>query len=397
MKIGIFDCPSGAAGDMILGSLIDCGADSEKIKSALMSLGIEELEGFSITEVIRSGVRAVKFAPVIHHHHQSSPNEGHHHQHRHLPDIERMIDAADLPEKVQQDSKAVFSMLAKAEAQVHGTTPEKVHFHEVGAADSIADIVGCCLGIYLLEFEKIYCPKVAVGSGTVECAHGVMPVPAPATEILIRGLNVFRGEADTELLTPTGASILKYFCLPGEPPAYTNIRSGYGAGSKEFPKMANIIRLTEGSSGDEQMMEKAVMMETNVDDSTGELVGSLTGELAGKESCLDVWTEPIYMKKGRPGVKFCVLCKEDDLDRIAEIIFQSGITLGIRYHKLDRITLQREFETVEIEGCEVNLKKGFYNGKQVFCKPEFSDCRKLAEMKDVSPATALNTITGPLK
>jgi uncharacterized protein (TIGR00299 family) protein len=390
---------------MILAAISDCGVSEEYFREVLGSLGIEELEGLKFEEVMKNGIRAKKFDPIIHTHHHHHDHDGHshehnhkhsHHHHRHLSDIIALIDSCEkLPCEVKRNAKAVFCLIGEAEAKVHGTTPEKVHFHEVGAVDSIVDVVGCCLGLYELGLGAIYCPKVAIGSGTVKCEHGVVPVPAPATAILIEGMKVCTGDVESELLTPTGAALLKHFCLCAAPPEYVPLRSGYGAGTKDFAQIANVLRLTIGKIEDLQRHSaenEAILIETNIDDASGETIGDLVSSVGKLCGVLDAWTEPVYMKKNRPAVKLCVLCESNARQESCKAILRSGITLGLRWQRVKREVLRRSFELIDACGHKINIKQGFLADELVFSKPEYEDCAKMAREMDISSIEAMRII-----
>ncbi len=291
MRVAHFDCFSGASGDMILGALIDAGVDADAIRAGLDSLGLP----IKLTSSESNAAASRQPMPA------SSARE---HVHRHLHHVEAIIDKARLTERQKAFAKGFFRRLAEAEAQVHGIAIEKVHFHEVGALDSIADFVGAAIGLDLLGAERITSRSVPPGSGTIQCDHGLMPVPAPATALLLRGVPLAASNITTELTTPTGAAILTSVVTEWtESPSLTVERIGYGAGTKDFPTQPNVLRLLVGTGGVANPAEadSVWVLETNLDDVTGEVIGYTTRTADGR-SALDVWTTAIQMKKQRPGV-----------------------------------------------------------------------------------------------
>ncbi|MCK5564672.1 MAG: nickel pincer cofactor biosynthesis protein LarC [Planctomycetes bacterium] len=375
MRIAYFDCFAGAGGDMIAGAMLDAGVDAQFLKDQLDSLGIEGLE-IAITRVSKCGIEAVKFTPVA----------AEAKKHRHLKDIVELIENSSIADAAKERAVKIFGMLAEVEAEIHNTTAEKIHFHEVGAADSIVDVVSACVGIFALGVEKVYCSAVSVGAGTVKCDHGVMPVPAPATAEIVRRakMPVRTGPAEVELLTPTAAAILAEFVTEfGAMPAMQIESIGYGAGTYDSCEFANTLRLLVGTaSEDETQSDSVCLLETNIDDATGEVMGFVMEGLF-ERSALDVFCDPIQMKRNRPAVKLSVLCKIEDVGKIEEYIFGQGVTSGIRKQIVKRAKLEREFVTVQTRYGAVNIKVGFYNGKEVIAKPEYSECAKIAKEQNI--------------
>ncbi len=382
-KIAYFDCLCGAAGDMILASMIDAGLDMELLQTAVKSLSLEELDTLDVVQVSKNGIRATKFTPVI-----SSHNHHHHHPHRHLNDIVQIIKNSRLSERAKDNAIKIFGKIAEVEGKIHAKPPEQVHFHEVGGTDSIVDIVGCCVGFDYFNFDRIYCSTVSLGGGTVRCAHGIMPVPAPATAELIKGMPVKDGPVECELLTPTGAAVLAHFVDEFSPmPPCRIITTGYGSGTKDFKEVSNIIRLRIA-----QTLEQAPtdaqdvwLIETNTDDCTGEMIGYVCEKLMAGNA-LDVWTAPIYMKKNRPGVLLSILCEPDKLEQMEDILLGSGITLGLRKMQMQRTILQRRFTMKDTPSGQLKIKEGYYKGKKVFAKPEFDCLRELTETNGTNPS-----------
>ena len=383
-KIAYFDCLCGAAGDMILASMIDAGLDVELLEKSIRSLGLGELDKLEIKQVNKNGIRAVKFTPVIRCEHAH-----HHHPHRHLDAITQIIQNSGISERAKINAVKIFAGIAAVEGKIHGKPPEQVHFHEIGATDSIVDIVGCCVGFDYFDFDRVYCSTISLGGGTVQCAHGIMPVPAPATAELVKGLPVKDGPVECELLTPTGAAVLAHFVDEFSPmPPCRITATGYGGGTKDFDKTANILRLRiaepqqQSSSGDRNVW----LVETNTDDCTGEIIGFVCEKLMANKA-LDVWTSPIYMKKNRPGVMLSILCEDGQLENIEEILLSSGITLGLRKIQMQRNILERRFTTKQTPCGEVKIKEGYYKGVKVFSKPEFDCLSELAKKNGVNPSS----------
>jgi uncharacterized protein (TIGR00299 family) protein len=375
MRIAYFDCFSGAAGDMIVGSMLDAGLDFEFLKSQIATLGLKDLE-IKVNETRRAGLRAVQFVPVI--------AEQHHH--RNLSDITKIIKAGKIGEKPKNTAIKIFQRLAEAEAAVHGKTPNDIHFHEVGALDSIVDIVSAAIGLDALGIEKVYCSKLAVGGGCVKMAHGTLPVPAPATAELLKGVPTVGGPIDKELLTPTGAAILTTVAETFGPLPEMKIEAiGYGAGTMDCEQFPNIVRLILGEVTDASAAtaDSVCLLETNIDDVSGEVVASAMDKLLGA-GALDVFTSAITMKHNRPAVKLSVICETKNTGKLEQIIFEAGLTFGIRRQTMQRSKLAREFVTVSTQFGDIPVKVGKYAGRVVNAKPEFADCARAAQKHNTS-------------
>ena len=363
MKIAYFDAFSGIAGDMTVAALIDAGADFNALAAGLDSLSTGAR--FSIEKTKRQGIAATKFDIAFEDQKK----------HRHLPHIVKMIEAADLPAPVKQNAIKVFETLGAAEAQVHGTTIEKVHFHEVGAIDSICDIVGACLGLHLLGVESVYASAVNTGSGTIEADHGVMPVPTPATALLLKGIPAYARGPETELTTPTGAALLAALSRGfGPMPAMAIERSGFGAGAKDFPVMANVVRVLIGEATSASEATLISVIEANIDDSTPEILGYAVERLLAA-GALDVTLEPVFMKKQRPATRLSVLALPQDQERLAALLFSETSTLGLRIHHAERRVQPRQHVEVQTPFGPVRMKV-----TPTGAAPEFEDCRALAQV-----------------
>ena len=367
MKVGYFDCGSGASGDMVLGALVGAGADLNELNRQIHDL-LEGRVRLSASQVSRAHFPATKVDVQCN---EAGLGE------RHLGTILKMIQASALPLPVQRDSERVFRRLAEAEAAVHGCSVEEVHFHEVGALDSIADIVGSVAGIHQLGIEHIYVSPLALGSGYVNCRHGRLPVPAPATAQLVRGWPVMPGTVEGELLTPTGAALLTTLAQPGAAPAFTNTALGCGAGGRDRDELPNILRLFVGETQDPILSDFVWVLETNIDDMPAELGGYLFERLL-EAGALDVYATPVLMKKGRQGMLITVLCEEPTRGALERIIFQESTTFGIRRQRMERSKLAREWRTVATSAGPIRVKVGLLDGRICTAAPEYEDCRQAA-------------------
>jgi len=366
-----FDCFSGISGDMVLGAVIDTGIPADSIRAALesLNLGIQ----LDVATVKRCGFRATK-ATVI-----AKDEE----DYRFLPDIEAIIARSALTAPQQQMARAIFARLAHPESTAHGMALEKVHFHEVGALDSIADILGAAVGLSLLDAGRFTSGPVPTGQGTITCAHGLMPIPTPATAELLRGVPLSNMQAKGELTTPTGAAILTTVVgefLPGLPPM--TIRTiGLGAGTKDFQNHPNILRLFVGTEAVATPTDSVVLLETNLDDCPAEFIGYAMEQLLAA-GALDAFTVPIAMKKGRPGVIFSVLANAADVEALEAILFRETGTFGIRKQQLQRSTLMRESAMVQTIYGELPVKRGWRAGHEIFT-PEYDACAAAARSQGV--------------
>jgi uncharacterized protein (TIGR00299 family) protein len=373
MKALYFDCNAGISGDMIVGACIDAGVDFQILNSYLSTLDLGEFS-ISYNDIIKNSIRATKF----------NVNVPHSHHHRHLPDIKRIISNSKLPDKVKEDSIKVFELLAEAEGSVHGISEDEVHFHEVGAVDSIIDIVSSLLSFYLLEVEVFYSSQVPTGSGYVQSMHGKIPVPAPATVELLKDVPVFSNGICDEVTTPTGAAILKYLVSEyGEIPQIKINSIGYGAGDKNFD-IPNILRIVIGDvyeNGNHSAMydsDKILKIETCIDDMNPEFFEHIFKKLFSA-GALDVYIIPIIMKKSRPAHELSVILNPEDCDKIMDIIFRETTTSGLRKTVYDRFKLNRRVINIKIENSSINVKVHTIGDSIVTVSPEYEDCLKAAE------------------
>ena len=358
MKTAYFDLISGASGDMIIGSLLNCGLSLDDLETELAKL---PLKGYSLSEkaIKRHHIAATKFYVQIEETHS----------HRGLKDIYKIIDDSTLKLAVKDKCKLIFGRLAEAEAKVHGETIETVHFHEVGMVDAIVDICGAVIGLDLLGIEKVYCSELTVGKGTVETQHGTMPVPAPATAELIKGFPVRQTNISQEILTPTGAAILTTLADFDKMPVMKSSVIGYGAGTKEFKELPNLLRLFIGESESGLLEDEITLLETNLDRTSPEHIGFLMENLL-LAGALDVFVTPILMKKNRPAQMLSILCETFDRTKLADIIFSSGATLGLRVNQVKRWKLERELKNFQTAYGEIPVKLAYYNDRVLYF-PEY--------------------------
>ena len=382
MRIAYFDCFSGVSGDMTLGALLACGADETELRERLGALNVPGYE-LHIRRVTRQGITATDVDV-----HLNEAEQGHE---RHLSDIAAILESSALPPGVRQKALAIFTRLADAEAKIHGTTREQIHFHEVGAVDAIVDIVGSCLLLDMLGVERVVTSSIPCGHGTIKCQHGIMPVPAPATMELLQGFPVHSVDIKGELVTPTGAALLTTLSDPttaGKMPAMRVLTSGFGAGKKQFkPDMPNLLRVILGETeeaaiGEDKTPQTVAVLETNLDDQNPEGFDLLM-ERAFAAGALDVFFTPIQMKKNRPATLLTVLCPPDKADALAALLFRETGTFGIRAREQRRYTLDRSWRTVATEFGDIRLKAGTWLGEEVTVAPEYEDCKRAALAHDV--------------
>jgi pyridinium-3,5-bisthiocarboxylic acid mononucleotide nickel chelatase len=373
MRIAYFDCFSGVSGDMILGALIDAGADLHKLESELGKL---KISGFTLKaeKTTRKGLSGTRFLV----------DQDHSHTERHLTDIEKIIDNSGLADDIKARAKSIFRDLARVEAKIHNTNPGDIHFHEIGGLDSIVDVVGSLIVMKMLGIETMYASRIPVGTGFVECDHGVLPLPAPATLELLKGIPIYASSVEKELVTPTGIAILKHLVQSfGTIPEMKIECIGYGAGSRDL-KIPNLLRVWIGETEVKQEYEEdeIILMETNIDNMNPEILG-YTSETLLERGALDVFMTPIFMKKNRPGTMLSILITPDKLDETISIIFAETHSLGIRFQRLERRKLPRELITVETSFGPVRVKVGHIDSEKRIISPEYEDCREIAVRKAI--------------
>ena len=382
MRTLYFDCFAGISGDMTLGALVDAGADARELTGRLALLGVEGYE-ISFEKVDRSGIGATRALVRL------TREEK---QHRHLSQIEKIIGGSRLNDSVKERALKIFRRLGEAEARVHDVPVERIHFHEVGAVDAIVDVVGACICFELLQVERFAASALHVGSGTVEMAHGRFPVPPPAVAELLRGAPVYSTDIVGELVTPTGAAIVATVCEAFGPlPRMRVEATGYGAGGREYRNFPNVLRVLVGESveaggappgvprqGDEELL----MVETNVDDVSPQVLGHLMERALGA-GALDCYFTHAQMKKNRPGVLVSILCRPSDGEAMQGLLFAETPTLGVRSYAVRRRALEREFVTVETEFGTIAVKVARHAGRVVGATPEYEDCHAAALAHDV--------------
>lgn len=368
MRIAYLDCSTGISGDMTLAALIDAGVDPAILRAAVASLGLEGVNLVTQT-VIKGGFRAT-YVRVEH------PEQ---HAHRHLADIHALIEGAHGITPTQRDlALRIFGAVAEAEARVHGTTLDKIHFHEVGAIDSIVDIVGAAVGFDVLGADQIVASRIPTGRGQVSIAHGICTVPTPGTAELLKGIPLVDVPIDAELTTPTGAAILKTLVDRFGPLPEMAIQSiGYGAGTKDFPERANLLRLFVGTAETPAESDYVTLLETNLDDISPEIVGYAKRRLL-EAGALDVFSAAIQMKKDRPGTLLSVIARPADAEKLEAILFDETATFGIRRTLMERSKRSRREHSVTTPWGTVRGKLGWRNGQSPIFTPEFEDCARLA-------------------
>jgi uncharacterized protein (TIGR00299 family) protein len=427
MRIGFLECFAGISGDMLMGALVDAGAPIELLQrtAASLALGAE----LRVTRVNRSGIQSTKIDVMVagqlhepaapsgpvqqeikpeheaalghghhhdhhHHHHDHTHNhEGHKHEHgRGLPEIRSLLVGADLTQRALSFSLTAFGLLAEAEGRIHGIPAEEVHFHEVGGIDAIVDIACCAAAADALDLDAWYCSPVNVGSGFVNCAHGRFPVPAPATAELLKNLPTYAAHVQMELVTPTGAALLRALdCRFEATPVMRTQAIGYGAGTRNPERFPNVLRVSIGeiaTAARPFSEDQVTVLECAVDDLSPQVLAH-TAQLALERGALDVMSEAVTMKKGRLGTLLTVLCKPGDAAGLQQLIFRETTTLGIRVREESRVILAREITPVETDFGVIHIKTGSWQGEEWNAAPEFEDCRRAAAAFDVPLKTVM--------
>jgi pyridinium-3,5-bisthiocarboxylic acid mononucleotide nickel chelatase len=410
MRIAYLECFSGISGDMFLGALVDAGVRSQILEEVIAALNVgARLE---ISRVVRSGISAIK-ADVFVDGEKDSPRDeisrakgspphepaphGHSHSHQHgrgLTEIKKIISQTSFSEGAKKTAIAIFDALGAAEAKIHNTSVDSVHFHEVGAVDAMVDIVCAAVGAEMLGVDEIICSPLNVGGGMVKCSHGTFPVPAPATVELMREAPVYSSGLQAELVTPTGAAIVK--TLASRFAAFPEMKiekSAYGAGSRDFPGHPNVVRLTVGEAVSRSLAaqtssETITVLEANLDDLNPQVFGYVMDRLL-EEGALDAFGMPVQMKKNRPGTLLTVLCKPEDAGKLTQLLFTETTTLGVRRRDEMRQTLARRWESVGTPWGEVRMKIASMNGTVTNYAPEYEDCRRIAAEQHVPLKTVM--------
>ena len=376
LRTAYFDCYSGISGDMILGALVDLGVDIKDIRKALKGI---DLKGYKLQakKIQRNGLACTQIRVTI-----EKSKHKHSHPHRSFTNIKKLIERSGLSLKVKKNSIEIFKRIAKVEAQIHNTTIEKIHFHEVGGIDSIVDIVGGVWAIESLKLDKIYSSGLNIGEGFVDCAHGRLPVPAPATLKLLKGIPVFSTGVKTELTTPTGAALIGFYADKFQSvPEMTITEDGYGAGSRIISAMPNLLRVMVGEMSLKEI-DSLVMIETNIDDMNPEIFDAVMESLF-KAGALDVYFSSIIMKKSRPATKVSVLAEQKEREVLSKILLRETTSFGVRFYEVGRLILDREIQKLKTSYGVIKIKIGSLDGETVQAAPEFEDCRNLARKKKI--------------
>lgn len=379
MKILYIECSMGVAGDMLMGALYELlnDEDRKKFTDKMNSLGIEGLHVEAVPSV-KCGINGTHMNVTVDGHEELEyhHSEHHHHHGTSMHDIRHIIDAAGISGNVKKNAVEVYECIAQAESRVHGKSADEIHFHEVGSKDAMADVIGCCMLIDIIGADRIVVSPVTTGFGNVRCAHGILPVPAPATALILNDVPLRAGSIEGELCTPTGAALVKHYADEfGNMPQMTVSRIGYGMGTKDFAA-ANCVRVFVGIQAT-RTAKTIVQLCCNIDDMTAEELG-YAAELLMDEGALDVYTTAIGMKKSRPGTLLTVMCREEDRERIAGLIFRNTTTLGMRVYHCERMILERSEKTLHTEFGDVRCKEASGYGV-VRSKLEYDDVRRLAK------------------
>jgi uncharacterized protein (TIGR00299 family) protein len=387
MKIISYDCFSGISGDMNLGAMIDLGVEKSFLVNELNKLNLKGWE-LEVKKDQRHGITGTKV---------TVNQTRHEHAHRHMSDIEKIINDSELDSATKELSKKIFMKIAVAEAKVHNTTIDHVHFHEVGAIDSIIDIVGAAICFNSLGIDGVHVSTVELGSGFVKCDHGKLPVPAPATVEIIKGIPAKKGGVDFEATTPTGAAILAALGTDFSTGLQLKIeKTAYGVGQKENHDVPNLLRVFLGEViSKTESGHDALHLECNIDDMNPEFYDYISEKLFSAGAS-DVYLSDIIMKKGRPGIVLNVLCESESADTLKQIIFTESTTLGIRTFPFRKETLVRKFVTIDTIYGEVKIKRSYYNNKEVSCKPEYDDCKRIASEKGIPLKEVYNNVMAVL-
>ncbi|WP_321405185.1 nickel pincer cofactor biosynthesis protein LarC [Maridesulfovibrio sp.] len=392
MNILYYDCFSGISGDMNLAAMIDLGVDPEFLQAELSKLRLDDEFSLKISQDSRKGIFGTRVdVELSHHHHHDHDHHGHthghhHHEHRNLRDIEKIINNSNLSDQVKSTSLAIFKRVAEAEAKIHGRTVYEVHFHEVGATDSIVDIVGAAICFHQLEIDQVWCSSIELGGGFINCAHGMMPVPAPATSEILAGLPSTQGAVQKETTTPTGAAILAELVDNfSDSPHMVVQKTSYGIGHRdnEIPNVLRVQLAEISQQADALPTVPARLLQCNIDDMTGEMLGAALEQLM-EDGAMDVHFTAIVMKKNRPATTLSLLCSAEDEDKFKRLIFKHTTTLGIKSTDLEKTVLDISFDKLETPLGTVTMKNAILDGKVIRSKPELEDCRALAKKHGIS-------------
>ena len=373
MRIAYFDCFSGASGDMILGSMIDAGLSAQELRKELRKIPIPNVQ-LNVRKVLKRGISATQ---VI------VRGKRRERSHRNLKELLGIIEKSHLDSEIKKKSREVFERIASVEAKIHRKPTGEIHFHELGGLDSIVDIVGSIWGFHQLGIDKLYVSKVNIGSGFVECEHGILPVPAPATLALMKGKPIYSSGVEQELLTPTGAALLTFLGSDfGNMPEMKVERVGYGAGRDDLPH-PNLLRLVIGVPSVHSGMERVMVVETNIDDMNPQFYDYMIEKLLAM-GVLEIFLTPIMMKKNRPGTLLTVICHTERLSTVTEFLLKETTTLGLRWHEEERSRADREIVTLQTKHGKIRFKLARWEGRVVNVSPEYEDCKRLAVQKKIT-------------
>jgi len=378
MKIAYFDCFAGISGDMIIGALLDAGLKIEILKKELKKLGLSGYQ-LEVNKVTKKGISASQFKVKI----REKGVE------RRFKDILNIIEKSSLAKEIKDEVKKIFFRLAKVESKIHQKDMDKIHFHEIGGLDSIIDITSAVIGIKASGINEIYTSALPLGKGFVECAHGILPLPAPATLELLKDIPTYSGGIESEMVTPTGAAIISTLTKGfGERPLMKIEKIGYGAGEKEFP-IPNLLRISIGEKilkdkdlGDDYISDKAILIETNIDDMNPEFYDYIMDKLFSR-GALDIFLIPIQMKKNRPAHILNIMVYEQNLKEVLEILFTESTTLGVRFREVKRLRLSQQNFMAETKYGKIKVKVGIFKGNIKNVAPEYEDCKKMAKRHQV--------------
>jgi len=378
MKIAYFDCFSGISGDMAVGALLDAGLKIETLEKELKKLGLSGYQ-LEVNKVVKKGISATKFKVKI-------KEEG---VERRFKDILTILEKSKLDEEIKKETKKIFFNITQAESKIHQKDIDRIHFHEIGGLDSIIDITSAVIGIKTLGIEEIHSSALPVGKGFVKCAHGIIPVPAPATLELLKNIPTYSGGIESEMITPTGAAIIGTLAKSfGERPLMKIERIGYGAGEKEF-SIPNLLRVSIGEKilkdenlKDDYVSDEAVLIETNIDDMNPEFYDYIMDQLFS-QGALDVFLTPIQMKKNRPAHMLSIIVYQQDFKGILEVLFSESTTLGVRIREIKRLRLAQQNFIAETKYGKIRVKVGIFKGEIKNIAPEYEDCNKMAKQHKV--------------
>ena len=375
MKILYFDCFSGVSGNMILGAMVDAGIDIKALKKELKKLDLHSYS-LKVSKVKRKGIKGTKVDVIV--------DKKKHLHHTHYKDIKRLIERSKLPEKIKEDSLSIFKNIAEAEAKIHRTSVDNVHFHEVGAVDSIVDVVGASICISLLNSDITLSSPINTGKGMVKTEHGLLPVPAPATTEMLKGFPSYSSDIEFELATPTGVGIITAMAKASNTiPVMKTNAIGYGAGSKDFSDSPNLLRIMIGEGYSPSEQDSITVIESNIDDMNPQFYDHIMNRIFDA-GALDVFLTPIIMKKNRPAVKITLLSDNDNVNKLADILLKETTSFGLRMYKTERIKLEKEIKTVKTEYGSTKVKIGKKNGKIINIAPEYEDCKRIANERGIS-------------